>query len=106
MTYSDALWENVSGDIGVTFGSHGTCTTVIHFVLLLRKKRRKKPGMRRTCWQQPSKVRLIGYSKFHFLSADQEINLSTELEKGDVEDTNKISKPQMCHLPVYHVYCK
>ena len=28
----------------VTFGSHGTCTTVLHCVLLLRKKRGKKTG--------------------------------------------------------------
>jgi hypothetical protein len=26
---------------GVTFGSHGTCTTVLHFVLILRKKHGK-----------------------------------------------------------------
>ena len=46
MTYSDVLWENASGDVGVTwhsiiFDSHGTCTTA-------KKKRGKKQGMRRT----------------------------------------------------------
>jgi hypothetical protein len=50
MTYSDVLWENASGDVGVTWpsvtsGSHGT--TVLHFVLLLRKNA-GKTVMRRT----------------------------------------------------------
>ena len=37
MMYSDALWENASDDFGVTFGSHGTCTTT-------KKKEREKAG--------------------------------------------------------------
>ena len=49
MTNSDALWENASGGVAVTWplvtpGSHGT--TVLHVVLLLRKNR--EPGMHRT----------------------------------------------------------
>ena len=50
MMYSDALWENASGDVGVrwpsvTFGTHGTCTTAIV---------RKKAGKSRACAEHTS----------------------------------------------------